>query len=159
MAKFEIRRFNLKTRNIFAFILAIAISSASITSCRKVEKILPNQEGIWIGISSRLQTWINGSSSQDTILNSGLTGFHFYDDGTVIYLDENQVPLDTVNWMADEDGNSISFSQIGAPADSIVRNIINISKNSLILSMTWSDSIGPDLYKWQAESELQRLKE
>lgn len=114
------------------FVLLLALAAVvALSSCKKVDKVLPKKTGDWKAVSGSVSTFVDGVAvtTDSTFTPSEDVIYHFDDDGTGTYT-EGSAASDAFTWTYSKDPETLSITQDGVTID---YDILECTKKE----MTW----------------------
>lgn len=131
-------------------IASTLILTAALTSCNKVEKILPKQDGTWTIKSQTTREYDNGTLvSTETETNAGTV---FFDkEGTGSWTDaDTTLPF---TWTVNSDGDVVTICQSFLGIQFCIPNtVVESSKDA----QSWTSVIEDGTDRTETDTELER---
>lgn len=137
----------MKSFTIFAAALTLVIG---MTSCNKVEKILPKQDGTW-NISSQVSREYENDSLVFTGTETNVGTLFFDKEGTGTFTDADTTT--TFTWTVNSDGDQVTICQDFFGIQFCIPNtVVESSKDA----QSWSSVIVDGTSRSETDMELER---
>jgi hypothetical protein len=143
----------MKSVKSFAIVALVAIVAVA---CGKVEKILPKKDGLWVGTSQTVASYVNDSLTSTVTETDSLGQAFFEKDGTGYSADfqgNNKVDF---TWSVNDDNDKITLTDTSGFA--VIYDILESSNKAQKWFGTISITVGSDVYKTEITSEMERAE-
>lgn len=141
---------SLKSFAVIALVALVAVA------CNKVEKILPKKDGLWVGTSQTVVSYVNDSLTSTETETDSLGQMFFDKEGTGYSADfqgNNKVDF---TWSVNDDNDAITITDTsGTP---ITFDILESSSKAQKWFTSISFDIFGDIYKSEITAEMERAE-
>jgi|GEM_PF-2155024 hypothetical protein len=138
----------------FKSLFLVAVLGIVAVGCGKVENILPKKDGLWVGVSSTTESYVNDSLVSTEVQTDSLGQLFFAKDGTGYSTDTDGSNRTDFTWSVNEENDQITLTDTsGVP---LVYDILESSNSAMTWFTTFSfNLLGMD-YRSDITAELER---
>ena len=135
----------------FAIVAVLAIVAVG---CGKVEKILPKKDGLWVGVSAHVVSYLNDTLFSDTTLTDSLGEMYFAKDGTGYSAETGGANKVDFTWSVNDDNDVLTITDTSGTAS--MSDILEVDKNEMTLFSSTTVGTSPFVFKTEVTSVIQR---
>lgn len=138
----------------FKTLMMVAVIGIVAVGCGKVEKILPKKDGLWVGVSSKIDSYVNDSLTGTETQTDSLGEMFFAKDGTGYSADYtgDQTPI---TWTVNDDNDQITIAD-SAGANGVTYDILESSSKAMTWFTSMTMDILGDIYKYDITVDIER---
>jgi hypothetical protein len=132
----------------------LAIMAIVAVGCGKVEKILPKKDGLWVGTSAHVVSYLNDTLFSDTTLTDSLGEIFFDKDGTGYTADNGGANQSPFTWSVNDDNDQLTI--VDSSGTATTSDILEVEKNEMTLFSSVTSGTSPFVFRTEVTSVIQR---